>query len=109
MSALFIPLATLLSWCDERNNGDAESFGIINPRNGAPLERWPIGTDGQGGLSVLLSLQDILDDCEENFPDYPLARMTICLELEDDGKGCRLSFVNVTEEILQEMQRDSLN
>ena len=109
MDPIFIPLATLLSWCRQRNNGDTETFGIMCPGNGAPLEGWPIGTDGQGGLSVVLSLQDIIDDCQENFPGYPLDKITVFLELEGGGEEASLSFLNITEEIVQEMQKKSQN
>ncbi len=108
-NALFIPLATLIKWCDEINNGDRETFGIINPGGGVPLERWLIAANGQNGLSVFLPLQDIIDFSEENYPDYPLHKMTVFLELEGDGDAGTLSFLTITEEDVREMRRESLH
>lgn len=108
MDAFFIPLATLLQWCEQENDGNAETFGIINPENGIPLKDWPITTDGQDGLSVILSLQDILDDSEEMFPGYPPDKLVVFLELESDRENGQLSFVIIKEEVIEKMQKESL-
>ncbi|MDO8566741.1 MAG: hypothetical protein Q7R58_01150 [bacterium] len=109
MNALFIPLATLIEWCDEINDGDRETFGIINPGDGIPLENWPIAANGQNGLPVFLSLQDIVDSSEESYPDYPLEKIVIFLQLESDDDGETLSFVPITKEAVRDMRKESLH
>lgn len=107
--ALFIRLATLIKRCDEVNNGDRETFGIINPGGEVPLGNWPIAVDGQNDLPVFLTLQDIVEYSEENYPGYPLDKMTVFLELKGDGEAGTLSFLTITEEAVQEMRKESLN
>lgn len=107
MDAFFLPVPTLLQWCEERNEGDTETFGIINPGNGIPLQDWPIATD-QEKYPVVLSLQDILDECEEKFPDYLPDKLVVFLELKGDEENGYLSFVIITAEVVEKMQRESL-
>lgn len=105
----FIPLAILLEWCEQGNGGDREAFGLICPGDGVPPSSWLFGVDGNDGLEVLLSIQDIVDYSEEEHPAYALEKLTIGIrfQAEDDGE-VEVSYFTLTEEQVKELQRRSL-
>lgn len=108
-NSVFIRLSTLIERCDLVNGGDAETFGFMNPGYGVSIMQWPIGVDGDHGLSVLLSLQEIIDEAGEQYPGYPLNKMRVHLELSGDEEDEELSFNVFTNEVVEQMKKESLN
>jgi len=100
--ALFIPLATLLQWCDEQNNGDRETFGIFEPGEGTHFPNWPIGAPADCELEF--SVQDFVDYSEEKHPGYPLEKLVIYLALEGGEDDGVLTFEIFTQEDIRNMQ-----